>query len=294
MKWCELNENLNPFTGRLLVVALDGWTDAGAAATSSASYLRERLQSELLVSIDDQDYFDYSRQRPVIVLDEHGERDFLWPSIELWGPSLQSNQANTNVSLHFLIGQEPALQWQYLRDELVELVEDREITSVIMLGSLASEAPHTRPIRIYKNSQTAAVRNYYGIERSNYDGRAGFLSVLGHAFEKAGLPTISIWAQVPHYVASMPSPKASLALVNDLELMLNFSVDHKPLLDAAFEWERSVDDFAEGDEDLQNYIQGLEKARDESEAEELNTDQLALEFEKFLRQNEGEAGTADN
>jgi hypothetical protein len=289
-----LNENLYPFTGRVLVVALDGWTDAGAAATSSASYLRERLQSELLVSIDDQDYFDYSRQRPLIVLDEHGERDFLWPSIELWGPSLQSNQANTNVSLHFLIGQEPALQWQYLRDELVELVEDREITSVIMLGSLASEAPHTRPIRIYKNSQTASVRNYYGIERSNYDGRAGFLSVLGHAFEKAGLPTISIWAQVPHYVASMPSPKASLALVNDLELMLNFSVDHKPLLDAAFEWERSVDDFAEGDEDLQNYIQGLEKARDESEAEELNTDQLALEFEKFLRQNEGEAGTADN
>ena len=289
-----MNENLNPFTGRVLVVALDGWTDAGAAATSSASYLRERLQSELLVSIDDQDYFDYSRQRPVIVLDEHGERDFLWPSIELWGPSLQSNQANTNVSLHFLIGQEPALQWQYLRDELVELIEDREITSVIMLGSLASEAPHTRPIRIYKNSQTAAVRNYYGIERRNYDGRAGFLSVLGHAFEKAGLPTISIWAQVPHYVASMPSPKASLALVNDLELMLNFSVDHKPLLDAAFEWERSVDDFAEGDEDLQNYIQGLEKARDESEAEELNTDQLALEFEKFLRQNEGEAGTADN
>ena len=289
-----MNENLYPFTGRVLVVALDGWTDAGAAATSSASYLRERLQSELLVSIDDQDYFDYSRQRPLIVLDEHGERDFLWPSIELWGPSLQSNQANTNVSLYFLIGQEPALQWQYLRDELVELVEDREITSVIMLGSLASEAPHTRPIRIYKNSQTASVRNYYGIERSNYDGRAGFLSVLGHAFEKAGLPTISIWAQVPHYVASMPSPKASLALVNDLELMLNFSVDHKPLLDAAFEWERSVDDFAEGDEDLQNYIQGLEKARDESEAEELNTDQLALEFEKFLRQNEGEAGTADN
>ena len=276
------------------MVALDGWTDAGASASSAASYLRERLQCEQLVSIDDQDYFDFSRQRPIIVLDEHGERDFVWPSLELWGPSVQSSALNSNLSLYFLIGQEPALQWQYLRDEIVEIVEDREITSVIMLGSLASETPHTRPIRIYKNSQTAAVRNFYGIERSNYDGRAGFLSVLGHAFEKAGLPTISVWAQVPHYVASMPSPKATLALVNDLEIMLNFSVDHKPLLDAAFEWERSVDDFAEGDEDLQNYILGLEKARDDSEAEELNTDQLALEFEKFLRQNEGESGTTES
>jgi predicted ATP-grasp superfamily ATP-dependent carboligase len=112
------------------------------------------------------------------------------------------------------------------------------------------------------------------------------MSVLGHAFEKAGLPTISIWAQVPHYVASMPSPKAALALVNELELFLDFSVDHKELLTAAFEWERSVDDFVEGDEDLGNYIQSLEKARDESEAEEMNTDALALEFEQFLRANE--------
>ena len=294
MKWWKLNENQSPFSGRVLIVALDGWTDAGASASSAASYLRERMNCEQLLSIDDQDYFDYSRQRPIIVLDEHGERDFVWPSIELWGPSGQTKLANPNLQLYFLIGQEPALHWQYLRDEIVEIVEDRDIESVIMLGSLASEAPHTRPIRIYKNSQTAKVRNFYGIERSNYDGRAGFLSIIGHALEKAGLPTISIWAQVPHYVASMPSPKATLALINDLEIMLNFSVDHKPLLDAAFEWERSVDDFAEGDEDLQNYITGLEKARDESEAEELNTDQLALEFEKFLRQNEGESGTEKN
>jgi len=276
------------------VVALDGWTDAGASASSAANYLRERLQCEQLLAIDDQDFFDFSRQRPIIVLDENGERDFVWPSLELWGPTAASALTSPNLSLHFLIGQEPALQWQYLRDEILEIVEDREITSVIMLGSLASETPHTRPIRIYKNSQTASVRNFYGIERSNYDGRAGFLSVLGHAFEKAGLPTISIWAQVPHYVASMPSPKATLALVNDLEIMLSFSVDHKPLLDSAFEWERSVDDFVEGDEDLQSYIVSLEKARDESEAEELNTDQLALEFEKFLRQNEGEAGNTES
>ncbi|MBJ7280571.1 MAG: PAC2 family protein [Rhodoluna sp.] len=289
-----MSENLNPFSGRVLVVALDGWTDAGAAASSAASYLRERLRCEHLIAIDDQDFFDFSKRRPVIVLDEHGERDFVWPSIELWGPSSQVGLNTSNLSLYFLIGQEPALQWQYLRDEILELVEDREITAVIMLGSLASETPHTRPIRIYKNSQTASVRNFYGIERSNYDGRAGFLSVLGHAFEKAGLPTISIWAQVPHYVASMPSPKATLALVNDLEIMLSFNVDHKPLLDSAFEWERSVDDFVEGDEDLQNYITGLEKARDESEAEELNTDQLALEFEKFLRQNKGESGSSES
>jgi predicted ATP-grasp superfamily ATP-dependent carboligase len=87
----------------------------------------------------------------------------------------------------------------------------------------------------------------------------------------------------------MPSPKAALALVNDLEIMLGFTVDHKEILEAAFEWERSVDSFAEGDEDLLNYISGLERSRDEAEAEEMTTDQLALEFEKFLRQNEGDS-----
>jgi hypothetical protein len=260
------------------------------ASTGAVSYIKEKLSSELLLALDDQDYFDLLRQRPIIVLDEHGERDFIWPSIELFGPGPKSEVQQKDLSLYFLTGQEPALQWQFLITELLEIIEDRDIQSVIMLGSLAAETPHSRQIKIYKNSQTASVRNALGIERSNYDGRAGFISVLGHAIEKAGIPTISIWAQVPHYVASMPSPKAALALVNDLEIMLGFTVDHKEILESAFEWERSVDTFAEGDEDLLNYIAGLERSRDEAEAEEMTTDQLALEFEKFLRQNEGEAG----
>lgn len=274
----------------MLIIALDGWTDAGMASTGAVSYIKEKLSSELLLALDDQDYFDLLRQRPIIVLDEHGERDFIWPSIELFGPGPKSEVQQKDLSLYFLTGQEPALQWQFLITELLEIIEDRDIQSVIMLGSLAAETPHSRQIKIYKNSQTASVRNALGIERSNYDGRAGFISVLGHAIEKAGIPTISIWAQVPHYVASMPSPKAALALVNDLEIMLGFTVDHKEILESAFEWERSVDTFAEGDEDLLNYIAGLERSRDEAEAEEMTTDQLALEFEKFLRQNEGEAG----
>ncbi len=285
-----MNEISNIFGGRVLIVALDGWTDAGMASTGAVSYIKDKLASELLIEVDDQDYFDLLRQRPIIVLDEHGERDFLWPSIELFGPGPKTPIQQKDLSLYFLTGQEPALQWQHLISELVEVIEDRDIQAVIMLGSLAAETPHTRPIKVYKNSQTASVRNALGIERSNYDGRAGFMSVLGHEIEKAGIPTISIWAQVPHYVASMPSPKAALALINDLEIMLGFTVDHKEILEAAFEWERSVDTFVEGDEDLQNYIAVLEKTRDETEAEELSTDQLALEFEKFLRQNEGDSG----
>lgn len=274
----------------MLVIALDGWTDAGMASTGAVSYIKDKLASDLLLALDDQDYFDLLRQRPIIVLDEQGERDFIWPSIELFGPGPKTTVQEKDLSLYFLTGQEPALQWQFLITELLEIIEDRDIQSVIMLGSLAAETPHSRQIKIYKNSQSASVRNTLGIERSNYDGRAGFISVLGHAIEKAGIPTISIWAQVPHYVASMPSPKAALALVNDLEIMLGFTVDHKEILESAFEWEKSVDSFVEGDEDLLNYIAGLERSRDEAEAEEMTTDQLALEFEKFLRQNEGEQG----
>ena len=128
-----MNETSKIFSGRVLIVALDGWTDAGAGATGAANYIRDKLGCERLLNIDDPEYFDYLRQRPLIVLDEHGDRDFLWPSLELWGPS-KDRARNSDLSLYFLIGQEPALQWPYLRDEIREIVEDREITSVIMLG----------------------------------------------------------------------------------------------------------------------------------------------------------------
>ena len=89
-----MNEISKIFGGRVLIIALDGWTDAGMASTGAVTYIKDKLASDLLVSIDDQDYFDLLRQRPIIVLDEHGERDFVWPSLELFGPGpkLQSNR----------------------------------------------------------------------------------------------------------------------------------------------------------------------------------------------------------
>ena len=131
----------------MLVIALDGWTDAGMASTGAVSYIKDKLSSELLVGLDDQDYFDLLRQRPIIVLDEHGERDFVWPSIELFGPGPKTEVQAKDLSLYFLTGQEPALQWQFLIAELLEIIEDRDIQAVIMLGSLAAETRTAKPLR---------------------------------------------------------------------------------------------------------------------------------------------------
>ena len=128
-----MNEISNIFGGRVLIIALDGWTDAGMASTGAVTYIKDKLASDLLVSIDDQDYFDLLRQRPIIVLDEHGERDFVWPSLELFGPGPKTPIQQKDLSLYFLTGQEPALQWQFFITELVEIIEDRDIEAVIML-----------------------------------------------------------------------------------------------------------------------------------------------------------------
>ncbi len=275
---------MNIFAGRTLIVAFEGWNDAAESASAAAKFIAEKLNADVVATVDPEDYYDFQFTRPSVSFDAEGNRQISWPSTDMCAPSVEIVAENPQLGrIHVLLGVEPSRRWQSFTAEVMEMIEDREIDSVLFLGAMLADVPHTRPISVSATSQNEVARNELNLERSHYEGPVGILSVLGIALEKAGIPSVALWASVPHYVHNTPSPKATLALLVEAEKYLGVQFDHGSLADEAFTWERGIDEVAEGDEDMAGYIAQLEKNRDEVESPAASGDALAMEFEKFLR-----------
>ena len=266
-------------------MAFEGWNDAGEAATSAVSSLRESLELTPLFEVDAEEYFDFQFNRPNLTLDENGRRVLAWPGVTLYGPVGAEE-------FFLLLGAEPSRNWRSFTAEILEAIEDREITGVVFLGAMLADVPHTRPISVFVSSDNPEVRRALGVERSSYEGPVGILSVLAIACETVGLPTASIWASVPHYVHSVPSPKATLALVEKLEDVIGVEIPRGNLEVEAEAWETGIDVLAGEDEDMAAYIAGLEQARDTVDSPEASGEAIAEEFEKYLRKR-GDNGKPD-
>ena len=161
---------------------------------------------------------------------------------------------------------------------------------------MLADVPHTRPITVFASSENSEVRDRFDLERSSYEGPVGIISVLADAAERSGIPTISIWASVPHYVHNAPSPKATLALIERLEDFIELRVDRGSLAEDSKAWESGIDALASDDDDMAAYIQQLEQARDTVDSPEASGDAIAEEFERYLRRRDpgapGTPGTA--
>lgn len=272
------------FSGRTLLVAFEGWHDAAEAASGALKYIGEQLDVELVAAVDPEDYYDFQFSRPMVTLDLEGKRELTWPTAELLRPTREVIAEHPEfANIYLLVGNEPARRWKSFTEEIVEYVVDSEIDQVIFLGAQLADVPHTRPISITTTSQNELARNTLNLERSHYEGPVGIMSVLGMAFEKAGIPTIALWASVPHYVQNAPSPKATLSMLIEIERYLKVEFDHGSLADEAFTWERSIDELAEADDDMAGYIEQLESTRDALDSEAAQGEALAQEFEKFLK-----------
>ena len=276
------------FAQRTLLVAFEGWNDAAEAATTAVKMIADEIGAEPIVTIDPEEYAEFHYARPHVYFDESGDRQIRWPSTELLTPSLDSVVSRPEVgNLFLLLGIEPALRWRAFVAEILEIIEDRDIQAVVFVGAMISDVPHTRPIKVMSFSQHEGVRHELEVEKSDYEGPVGILTVLSQALEEQNLPTVNLWAQIPAYVHQAPSPKAVLALLTEIERILGMSFDHGTLANDAFEWERGIDELAEADEDMASYIEQLEKSRDELQQSEGSGELLASEFEKFLRQSGG-------
>jgi len=273
--------------GATLVVAFEGWNDAGEAASTAVRALRDQLGLVTLVEVEPEDYFDYQFNRPISALDEKGERVITWPSVVLSGP-FDSGDADGGDGVHVLLGTEPSRGWKTFTEEVLDAISVAGIERIVFLGAMLADVPHTRPIAVFASSENPSVRERFGLERSSYEGPVGIISVLGDAAERAGIPTVSIWASVPHYVHNAPSPKATLALIERLEDFVDARIDRGSLVEDAAAWERGIDELASDDDDMTAYIEQLEQARDTVDSPEASGEAIAEEFEKYLRKRDGD------
>lgn len=271
---------MNGLGRRVLVAAFDGWNDAGEAASSAIGQLRDEGSYEPVFSVDPELYFDYQYTRPSISTDPEGKRVLTWPSATLLRPTEDAG----GTQLWLLTGVEPARAWQAFATEFIDVALREDITGFVSMGSMMSDVPHTRPISVFAGSDNEQLRVSHGLEKSTYEGPVGILSVLGHAADAAGIPTASLWASVPHYVAGhTPSPKATLALLDRLEDLTGADVPRGSLAVDAAAWEASIDAAAADDEEMTEYIRQLERTRDTWDSPEASGDAIAQEFERYLR-----------
>lgn len=266
----------------MLIAAFEGWNDAAEAATYVLDHLAQEWSARVVAAVDPEDFYDFQVNRPMVSNDEHGMRRLTWPSTQLWVATPPG--AMRDVIL--LRGIEPNMRWRQFCAELLAAADELGAELVVTLGALLADTPHTRPIPVTGTTTELELADRLDLEQSSYEGPTGIIGVLQDACERADLPAVSFWAAVPHYAAQPPCPKASLALIGQLEDLLQINIGVGDLVEDSRAWERGVDDLANEDEDIRDYVRALEESRDTAELPEASGDAIAREFERYLKRRE--------
>ena len=180
-------------------------------------------------------------------------------------------------------GIEPNMRWQSFAGEILGYCHELGVEMVVTLGALLADSPHSRPVPVTGTSSDEALTRSLNLEQSRYEGPTGIVGIVQDACTRAGVPALSIWAAVPHYVAQPPCPKATLALLRHIEDLLDVPIPFGDLPEDARAWERGVDELASEDDEVADYVRSLEEAKDLAEAPEASGDAIAREFERYLR-----------
>jgi len=263
----------------VLVAAFEGWNDAGDAATAAVEHLETVWDAQLLGELDPEEFYDFQVNRPVVGLGEDGVRVITWPTTRLSYARVEG----LDRDIVLMRGIEPNVRWRGFTAELVGLAHELGVGLVVTLGALLADSPHTRPIPVSSTSADPGMARTLHLEQSRYEGPTGIVGVFGQACNGAGVPAVSIWAAVPHYVAQPPSPKATLALLRRVEDLLDVPIPMGELPEEARAWERGVDELAADDTEVADYVRSLEEARDTTELPEASGEAIAREFERYLK-----------
>ena len=285
-----------------MVCAFQGWNDAGDAASSAVAFLASALDARRFARIDSEEFYDFQANRPCIRFsgDEGSEagdaasegraREIEWPTVEIF----EATVPRAPRDLVLVQGVEPSMRWRAFSAHIVDLAEALGVQVVVSLGSLLGDVPHTRPVAMTGHASDAALLERIGIQSSSYEGPTGIVGVLHTACAQAGLPSASQWAAVPHYVAAAANPKAALALLRRVEVLIGVSVDASELESSAADYERQVGLAVRSDPDIQAFVERLEQAADSEEQsapqDVPSGELLASEFQRFLRQRGRDGG----
>ncbi|MBG6190102.1 proteasome assembly chaperone (PAC2) family protein [Arthrobacter sp. CAN_A212] len=263
----------------IMLAAFEGWNDAGEAASDALKFMGRYWGSEKVATIDADEFYDFQFTRPVVSRNSKGQRKIKWPTTRITKASVP----DTNVDLILVHGVEPSYKWRAYTAELIASAKELDVDCIILVGALLADVPHTRPIPVTVTSDDELVRENLNVEPSTYEGPIGIVGVLSEVGLLADIPTLSLWAAVPHYVGQSPSPKAQLALLNRLEEMLHLSLDMHLLVEESEAWERGVDELAIEDPEVAAYVRQLEEAKDTAELPEASGESIAREFERYLK-----------
>ncbi|AFR48990.1 MULTISPECIES: PAC2 family protein [Gordonia] len=280
----EQTSNLPQLRRPILLAAFEGWNDAGDAASSAVEHLALEWDARPLADIDSDEYYDFQVNRPTVNQIDGVTRRIDWPTTSISYCSPRG--ADRDIVL--VRGIEPNMRWRAFCAEIVDLAQELGVETTVMLGALLADTPHTRPVPVTGAAYSSESAARYNLAESRYEGPTGITGVLQDLFVQAGLPAVSFWAAVPHYVSTPPNPKATVALLTRVEEVLDIEVPLGTLPEQAEEWERAVTEMTEDDEEIADYVRGLEERGDaEVDPDEvmakIDGDALAAEFERYLK-----------
>ena len=283
---------VGPLTSPVAIAGFEGWNDAGEAASGVVNHLGIAWQATPIGAIDPEEYYDFQVNRPVVEIEEGRTHRLIWPTTRFSLARAEASGLPRDVVL--VHGIEPNMRWQAFSGEVVDGLAGWGVELVIVLGALLAEAAHTRPVPVSVGSSNPALIEGSGLSKVDYKGPTGIVGVLQHACAAAGMESVSLWAQVPHYVAQPPSPKATLALLRCVEDILDLPLPLADLQEEARAWERGVDELAQSDAEVAEYVRTLEEAKDATELPEASGDAIAREFERYLRRRGGSGEPGEN
>ncbi|MCV7277585.1 PAC2 family protein [Mycolicibacter arupensis] len=270
----------------IVVAAFEGWNDAGDAASDAVQHLNNIWEARLIVEIDDEAYYDYQVNRPVIRQLDGVTRELVWPSMRI----SHCRPPGSDRDIVLMHGVEPNMRWRSFCAQLLAIIEQLNVDTVVIviLGALLADTPHTRPVPVSGAAYSAESAARFGLAETRYEGPTGITGVFQDACVAAGIPAVTFWAAVPHYVSQPPNPKATVALLRRVEDALDIEVPLGDLPAQAEEWELAVSEMASEDDEIADYVTALEE-RGDAEVDmtdalsKVDGDALAAEFERYLR-----------
>jgi proteasome assembly chaperone (PAC2) family protein len=281
----------------ILIVAFSGWNDAAESATTAARFLGQLWPSRPLASIDSEEFYHFGLSRPYVRFksESSNEREIVWPSTDFSVARIPTIDRDLIVGVAI----EPHLKWRTYCGAVLELARRSRASLLLTLGALLAEVPHTRPVRLSGSAPDPELAAVLGIRPSRYEGPTGIVGVLNTLCREEGVPTASLWANVPHYVSGVENPKAALALVRRVLSLLGTEADLSELVEATQQFESNLNEVVGQNAKIAEYVKTLEGKQPEDEeaagpvpgaGDELPPSaDLVAEIEQFLRQQRPES-----
>jgi len=267
----------------ILVCAFRGWNDAAGAASTALGTIADAFDSELVASVDPEDYFDFQATRPTIVLSEGQSRRIDWPQNDLIAVRIPAAERD----LVLLDGTEPNLRWRTFSEAIATAADALGVEMVITLGALIAEVSHSLPVPITGLASDEQLVEELDLQRSTYEGPTGIVGVVHDCCRNLGMTSASLWAAVPHYIAAVPNPKAALALLRRLEGLTGIAVEATELEEEATAFEDQITRAIAANPEIEELVDRIEAEQSEQldALEDLpSADAIARDFQQFLRQ----------